>query len=336
VRAHTQFGLFVHGVGADLHFQHLALRADHRRVQRAVAVLLGVGDVVVELLGDVPPQGVDDAQRGVAVAHFRDQHAHGAHVVDLAEFQALALHFAPDRIDVFGPAADVGVDGGLQLVLQLVHHVADEALAVQPPLMQQLGDLFVLVGLEVAEGQVLQFPLDMADTQAVGERRVDVEDFAGHAVALLVVGGLHRTDRAGAFGQLDQRDAHVVDHGHQHLAQVLDLRLGAQHHGLARAEAGADRRHAQHAVDQLGHHRAEALADLGQESAFAHAAVDDRGDQRILVELEVGEDLGDLQAGAESSTCLRPRFLAALACCSTHGRTRRLLSRLRDPVPDRH
>jgi hypothetical protein len=116
VRAHPQFGLFVHGVGADLHFQHLALGADHRRVQRAVAVFLGVGDVVVELLGDVPPQGVDDAQRGVAVAHFRDQHAHGAHVVDLAEGQALALHFAPDRIDVFGPAADVGVDaGGLQL-----------------------------------------------------------------------------------------------------------------------------------------------------------------------------------------------------------------------------
>jgi hypothetical protein len=49
--------------------------------------------------------------------------------------------------------------------LQLVHHIADEALAVQPPLMQQLGDLLVLIGLEVAEGQVLQFPLDMADTQ---------------------------------------------------------------------------------------------------------------------------------------------------------------------------
>jgi hypothetical protein len=61
----------------------------------------------------------------------------------------------------------------------------------------------------------------------VGERRVDVEDFAGHAVALLVVGGFHRTDRAGTFGQLDQRDAHVVDHGHEHLAQVFDLALSA-------------------------------------------------------------------------------------------------------------
>ena len=118
VRADAQLGLFVHGVGADLHFQHLALRADHRGVQRAVAVLFRVGDVVVEFFRDVPPQGVDDAQRGVAVAHFRHQHAHRTHVVDLAEFQTLALHFAPDRIDVFGPAADVGIDaGGLQFVL---------------------------------------------------------------------------------------------------------------------------------------------------------------------------------------------------------------------------
>ena len=302
VRAHPQLGLFVHGVGADLHFQHLAFRADYRRVQRAVAVFLGVGDIVVEFLGDVPPQRVDDTQRGVAVAHFRHQHAHRTHVVDLAEGQALALHFAPDGIDVLGAAADVGVHAGsLQLRTQLAHHVADKALAVQAPLMQQRGDLFVLVGFQVAEGQILQLPLDMADAQAMSQRRVDVEDFAGHAVALFVIGGLHRPDRAGAFGQLDQGDAYVVDHRHQHFAQVLYLALGAQHHRLARAEAGADGRHAQHAVDQLGHHRAETLADQRQRNMpFAHAAIEHGGDQRILVQLEIGEDLGDFQAGAKT------------------------------------
>ena len=314
VRTHPQLRLFVHGVGADLHFQHLALGADHRSVQRAIAVFLGVGDVVVELLGDVPPQGVDDTERGVAVAHFRHQHAHGAHVVDLAEGQALALHFAPDRIDVLGAAADVGVDAGsLQLGAQLAHHVGDETLAVEPALMQQRGDLFVLVGFEVAEGQVLQLPLDMADTQAVRQRCVDVEDFAGHAVALFVVGGFHRSDRAGAFGQLDQGDAHVVDHRHQHLAQVFHLALGAQHHGLARAEAGADGGHAQHAVDQLGHHGAEALAHGGQrDMPFTHAAIEHGSDQRILVELEIGEDLSDFQAGAKARSAFGPQVLGRI------------------------
>ena len=90
------------------------------------------------------------------------------------------------------------------------------------------------------------------------------------------------------------------------------------HHGLARAEAGADGGHALHAVDQFGHHRAEALADGRQlDLAFTHAAIQDRGDQRILIELEVGEDLGDFQARCESSTVPSAhRFFAALACCS--------------------
>ncbi len=168
MRTHTQLRFFVHGVGADLHFQHFALGADHGGVQRAIAVFLGVGDVVVELLGNVPPQRMDDAQRGVAIAHFRHQHAHGAYVVDLAEVQTLALHFAPDGIDVLGATADVGLDAGrLQLGAQLAHHVADEALTVEPPLVQQRGNLFVLVGFEVAEGQVLQLPLDVTDTQAM-------------------------------------------------------------------------------------------------------------------------------------------------------------------------
>ncbi len=314
VRADAQLGFLVHGMGADLHFQHLAVGADHRGVQRAVAVLLGVGDVVVELLGNVPPEGVHDAQRGVAVADFRDQHAHRTDVVDLAELQALALHLPPDRIDVLGAPADVGLDpGGGQLGAQLVHHRGDVLLAIQAPLVQQLGDLLVLLGLEVAERQVLQLPLDVADAQAVRQRRVDVEDFAGDAVALLVVGVLHRADRAGALGELDQRHAHVVDHRHQHLAQVLHLRLGAEHQRLARVEAGADRRHAQHAFDQLGDGGAEALVDVGElDLPLAHAAVEHRGDQRVLVELEVGEDLGDFQAGLETRGAFDPEVLRGI------------------------
>ena len=314
VGTHAQLGLFMHGIGADLHLQHLAIRADHRGVQGAVAVFLGVGDVVVELLGNVPPQGMHDAERGVAVAHFRHQHAHRAHVVDLAELQALALHFPPDRIDVLGAAADVGLDaGGGEFVAQLLHHIVDVLLAVEAALVQQLGDLLVLLRLQVAEGDVLQLPLDMADAEAVSQRRVDVEHLAGHAQALLVVGMLDRADGAGALGQLDQRHAHVVDHGHQHLAQVLHLRLRADHHRLARVDAVADGGHAQHAFDQLGHHRAELLLHhLERGLALAHGAVDHRRHQAVLVQLEVGEDLGDLQAGLETGVALRPEVLRGI------------------------
>src|SRR5690606_347895 len=311
VGADTQLGLFVHGVAADLHLQDLAIRSDDRRVQRAVAVFLGVGDVVVELLGNVPPQGVHDAQRGVAVVDFRNQHAHRKHVVDLAQLQAFFLHFSPDGINMLGAPTEIGLDtGGGQLFAQLVHHMGDVLLAIQAPRMQQGSDLLVLPGLQVAEGEVFQLPLDMLDSQAMGQRRVNIEHFAGNAVAFFIVGILDRPDRAGALGQLDQRHTHIIDHGHQHLAQVFHLGLGAEHQRIARVHTGADRRHAQHAFDQLGDHRAEVLGHvLEADLAFAHAPINDRRLQRILVDAQVGENLGDFQTSAKAGRALGPQIL---------------------------
>ncbi len=257
---------------------------------------------------------MDNAEGGVAIAHLRHQHANSANVVDLAEFQAFALHLSPNRINVLGPAADVGRHAsGQQLVLKLGHHVGNEALAIKAAFVQQLGDLLVLVGLQVTEGQVLQLPFDMTDTQSVGQRRVDVEDFPGDAVALFVVGVLHRADGARTLGQLDQRDAHVVDHGHQHLAQVFDLGLSAEHQGLTRAETGADRRHAQHAVDEFGDGGAKALVDVGQRDlAFAHASVNHGGNEGVLIELEVGQDFSDFQTRLKTRRALRPEVLGGV------------------------
>ena len=176
--------------------------------------------------------------------------------------------------------------------------------------MQQRGDLLVLLRLQVAEREVFQLPLDMPDAQPVRQRRVDVEHFAGHPVTLVLVGVLDLADGTGTFGQLDQRHAHVIDHGHQHLAQVIDLRLGAQHQRLARIEAGTDRRHALHAIDQLADHRTEAFLHLDQAGfALAHRTVDDRRHQAVLIELEVGENLGDLQPGAVTGHTILPDIL---------------------------
>jgi hypothetical protein len=80
-----------------------------------------------------------------------------------------------------------------------------------------------------------------------------------------------------------------------------------QYQRLARAEAGADGGHAQHAVDQLGHRGPEALIDVRQsDSTLAYGAVDDRGHQRILIELEVGKNFGDLQACLETRGAVGP------------------------------
>ena len=48
-------------------------------------------------------------------------------------------------------------------------------LALDALLVEHLRDLLVQLGLEVAERQVLQLPLELPDAEPVGERRVDVE-----------------------------------------------------------------------------------------------------------------------------------------------------------------
>ena len=322
VGANTELGLFMHGLGTDLYFQHLALGADHRRMQRAIAVFLGVGNVVVELVGNVPPKAVNYPKSGVAITHLRHQNPHCAHVVYLTEIDALALHLPPDRVDMLGPTGNVGMNRRFfQCLAQLRHYRVDIFLSVEPTLVQQLGNLLVLGRLQVAEGQIFQLPLDMTNPETMGQRCIDVEYLTGNPVALLLRRVLDCPDGAGALGQLDQGDAHVIDHGDQHLAQILYLGLGIEHGVVAGILRHTDRRHALHAIDQMGDGRTKPVLDLGEIGlALAHSAIDDCGDQRILVEFEVSQDFGHFKTGAITAGAVSPdvfgrdRLLLKITC----------------------
>src|SRR5204863_141233 len=77
------------------------------------------------------------------------------------------------------PAADLRPDSGAgELVGELGDRLVDCALALAAAAFEKAGDAFVEFGLEVAERQVFQFPLELPHAEAIGERRVDVERFA--------------------------------------------------------------------------------------------------------------------------------------------------------------
>ena len=68
------------------------------------------------------------------------------------------------------------------------------------------------------EREVLELPLHVLDAEPVRERRVDVERLLRDAL-LLRLG--QRRDRAHVVqpvGELDEQDAHVLRHRHEHLA----------------------------------------------------------------------------------------------------------------------
>src|SRR6056297_681609 len=107
MRAHTQLGLLVHLPGSNLHLHYLALRTDYRCMQRAITVLLRIGNIIIKLVGNIAPQTVDQPQRGVAVADLRNHDTQSTDIIDLGEADTLALHFPPYTVYMLRPSTDL-------------------------------------------------------------------------------------------------------------------------------------------------------------------------------------------------------------------------------------
>jgi len=169
---------------------------------------------------------VNGAERMIALALFLNDDANAVQVIDLLELTILFLHLLPDAVQMLGAPGDAVVQA---LLIQPLAHRGDGPLqigrALYALLCNQAGDAVILLGLQIPESQVLQLPLELPDTQAVGQRREHVHRLAGDArlaLRLQVTEGAHVVQ---PVRQLDDDDAQVVHHGEDHLAQVLGLFL---------------------------------------------------------------------------------------------------------------
>ena len=128
MRGDAVFGDLVHLAGADLQLDALLAGPDHGGVDRAVVVLLGRRDVVLEAAGNDRPGGVDDAERLIAFGDVCDDDAEAENVGKLLEADGLALHLAPDRIGALAPAGYLGRDTAVgELPGQLLLDLGDPA-----------------------------------------------------------------------------------------------------------------------------------------------------------------------------------------------------------------
>src|SRR5205807_6152307 len=171
--------------GADLDLDRLAGMSDDRGVQGLVAVGLRHRDVVLEAAWHRLPEGVHDPQDAVAIAHRLNLDPNRRQVVDLGEVLALAGHLLPDRVDVFRPPGDIGLYAHLlELAAEDLAQVGDQRLALVALPRDPFDDIVVRLGLEVAEGEVFELPLDLADAEPVSQRGVDVERLVRDLAAL--------------------------------------------------------------------------------------------------------------------------------------------------------
>ena len=258
----------VHLLGPNLHL-HGRAESHDRGVQRLVHVALGGGDVVVELPRDRNPQGVDDAQHGIAGGHVLHQDADGQDVVQLVHGELLALHLLVDAVIMLGPALDLAGNPLLgQAGLQRLDPLTDDLLHLRQLLLGLAPNLAVDLRLEVTEGQVLEVPLNLIDPQAVRERGEDLERLLRDALLLVSPERTQGPHVVQPVRKLDQDDPDVPGHHDEHLPQVLRLVALHRHEGqLAQLRHAADQRQdvlAERGAQLLGGHR-RVLQDVVQQ-----------------------------------------------------------------------
>jgi hypothetical protein len=139
----------------------------------------------------------------------------------------------------------------------------DEALALHALFVEQARDPLVGVGFDEAKRQIFQLPLELPDTQTVGQRRIKIKRFARQALAharlaaILLVRGVP-AQRLQPRRQTQQHHAQVVAHCQQHAAQGFGLPFSVRL--VARAGALRQPHQLAQVAHQRGHRCAEARA----------------------------------------------------------------------------
>ncbi len=208
---------------------------------------------------------------------------------------------------------------------QSLDGVGHEGLALAPPLLELPRQFAIGVRPQEAEGEVLQLPLQLPQTQPVRQRRQ-------HVQRLLADAGLGRVplarvpaQRLQARGQPQQDDADVGRHRQQHPPQGLDLLAGG---GFGSAPVQfAQPQDLPHAVDQQRHVGTELAFDLRAGNAIRLG--EQRG--RHLAGL-VGHDLGQDRDRALGVPDERLATATDLARQSLAGQGQRALDRTTRPL----
>ena len=292
----------MHILGANLHFEHLAGGPQHRGMNGAVAVVLGIGDVVIELAGNVRPRRMHHAEGRVALRHALHHHPQRLRVIDLAEVDALAPHLEPDAVDVLGAPDHLGLDAGLlQAAAQLRHRLLHLPFPLLAAGVEGGRDLAVILRAPIAEREILQGPLQLADAQAPGQRSEHPQRLVRHPLLRFARGRLGGAQGHHALRQLDDRDAGIVDERRQQVADVLHLaaaRVGEQRRvgklvGVRSAHAQQrfeERRHV--LVDTVPHHRRGHGTGVGR-------FVEEPGGSDVRVHFQLAQQMRDVQPVAQ-------------------------------------
>jgi hypothetical protein len=224
MRRHTTLGHGLHPARADLKFDALPGRTDDCGVDRAVIVLLGCRNVVLEPARHHRPAHVHDTERPVTVCLAVDDDAEPEHVGELLERERLRLHLAKHRVGLLLPALDLRRHALLlEQRRKLVLDGVDQVPVALGQFRQFARDGVIGLLVDVLEGEFLKLLAHFLHAHPTGQRSIDIHGFFGYAGAFFRRYMLQRPHVVQPVGELDQKHPHIIGNRQQQFAQVLGL-----------------------------------------------------------------------------------------------------------------
>jgi hypothetical protein len=293
VRGNAEFGDAVHVEGADLQFDALLLGPDNGGVERAVIVLLGRGDIVLETARHHAPGRMDDAQGAVTILLRLNQDPEAENIGQLFKSDGFALHLGEDRIGPLLPAPYRCLDaGGLHPVLQIGLDGVNIVTGARPQFRQLSRYRLVALRIEHLEGAILQFVAHALHAHAAGQRGVNLHGFLGDPCTFVLAHEFDGPHIVKPVGELDEQDADIVGDGQKQFAEVFRL-LGFARDKIELVDLGQ-------ALNELGDLGAEQTLDLiAGRAGVLDRVVKKRDDNGGIVKFQPGENAGDFQRVGE-------------------------------------
>ena len=220
----------IHAFRAYLYLYPLSCVAHERSMQSLISIGLGMGEPVAEALRvrfiDAACHRIYLEAFGYLVLHplSREDDAYCQDIIDFLKGDMLVLHLGPDAVG--------RLDACLYLIMEscLVQAFAygsgklvKDGGQVSLHVGQFLLDASVFLGMLITEAEVLQFLLYLIQSEAVGQRCIDIECLSCYLVLLVGQLTAQCAHVMQAVGNLDEYHTDVVAHRQQEFLEGFCL-----------------------------------------------------------------------------------------------------------------
>ena len=175
MRSDTVLSSPVHLKCTDLDLKWLAVRSDQCRMQGLVHVLFRHCNIILETPRDRLVHLMDDTERRITVFDRINDDTHGKQIIDLVKRLILVDHLFVNAEKVLCPSVDLRLDSGcLDVLADRFYDLIDEFLTCILFQCNFFDQIVIDFRLQIFQGKIIQFYLDLGNTEPVCDRRVDI------------------------------------------------------------------------------------------------------------------------------------------------------------------